>query len=626
VAGSWKNLQSGDQAAQEFLNKLDQKKTDAGSHPFYKGISQEANLKDADLEGTAKSLARKDPVGQMVREGYNSRPKMNIDPQKDPLMLRSQKVMDNPLEAIGGSGTHVTEIAQGGKDETLICEEPGDDYLESCQQNLKVTVIKTKVRKEWRGQFQYSKCSNSERKSHYLPCIALRQAVSQAWTALRGKSRWRHQQAPINIDAALNITGPYKACMHELATHKGRSCSYCTASTSSLPFKEEQIKEVSLVKHPQNPKTLHMASSYVHVYNSGRSEYSCQPLIKIIYEEDSYQILPDEWVLSCDQLEEKVDQGLCSYGPKTCTQGPQTRVIEGVPITRDCWQETRTYTCSYPSKDDCGPLRARGCAQINSACKQKIGNVCAVYTQTYECKGQKHTRHEITGGATSTLKVPFCLDGNCREQSWELNDEMMSSVAQLALLKEMQGQFESGSFFKGTDHQCSKYILHFKDCCGSDKGWGKSVGLAGNCKPKEKALSLKRKARLCHYVGTYCAKKELGQCIKKKSSYCCFGSKLLKAFHEQGRSQIGLGWGSAEQPLCRGFTIDEIQRIDFSKLDLSEVFEDLIKDYQPGKLQGTGKTIGDRLDTIKRGIIPPGIIPKGILPKTEKQPKQREEA
>lgn len=219
----------------------------------------------------------------------------------------------------------------------------------------------------------------------------------------------------------------------------------------------------------------------------------------------------------------------------------------------------------------------------------------------------------ITGGQT-----PFCLDGNCRDQSCDANDEMMSSLAQLNILKGLQGHPWNGEIFKGKDHRCPKYILSFKDCCGSGKGWGKTLGVS-TCKPKHKLLSEKRKNGLCHYVGTYCAKKDPilhSKCIKKKSTYCCFNNKLLKALHEQGRPQIGLGWGDAEKPLCRGLTIDEIQRIDFSKLDLREVFEDLMKDFKPGKQEGMGKTIGERLETIK----------KGLKPKEMKQPPQRPKA
>ena len=299
-ADSWKNLQSGDQAAQEFLNKLDVKKAEAGPHPFYEGVSKEANLKDADLEATAKDLARQDPVGQMIHESHDSRPKMNIDPQKDPLLVRSQKVMDNPLKDIGGNDTRLTEITQGGKDETLICEEPGEDYFESCQQNLKVTVIKTKVKKEWKGTLHYWMGQAAIKNGHYLACAALRQGVFTA------------------RQYAGDITSAYKACVQELGSKLSGGC----VQLPSLNFKTNQIIDVHVEKAPSVQRRHRLATLRFYTNCSGltynsldnkKSHYDCQPLIKIIYEEDSYQVLPDEWVLSCDQLEERADQGLCSY-------------------------------------------------------------------------------------------------------------------------------------------------------------------------------------------------------------------------------------------------------------------------------------------------------------------------
>ncbi|MBL8677434.1 MAG: hypothetical protein JNJ47_08505, partial [Alphaproteobacteria bacterium] len=65
-----------------------------------------------------------------------------------------------------------------------------------------------------------------------------------------------------------------------------------------------------------------------------------------------------------------------------------------------------------------------------------------------------------------------------------------------------------------------------------------------------------------------------------------------------------------------GFTIEEIQHIDFSKLDLREAFEDLMKNYKPQKLQGTGQKVGERMEIIKKDMLPPN----------QKQPRQRPEA
>jgi conjugal transfer mating pair stabilization protein TraN len=612
----WKDLQQGDKAAKELAKEGEQKKKEAGPHPFYNGKqTNESKLLHTQLTGKSQQEAQQNAASQMIMESARTRLEFKIDPSKDPLLTGSQKILKDPLKSIGGEG--VREVVAPGKteDKTLTCEEARNPYPQTCTSKVIVSIEKTKTKKEWQGKFQYSKCNWSEPEGHYLPCRALRQAVGRAWKALRGGTeRLFGKRVPIDVKAALNITGPYKACIHELNTKKGRSCPTCTASTPLLPFKPEQIKEVSLIKHPQHPRDLQMADSYSHHYKSGRFEYRYHPLIKIVYEEESYKELPDEEEIYCDELEKKVALGLCSYESKICSQGKQTRLIQGVSITRNCWQYTRTYACEYPSKDDCGPLRARGCTQGKSACKTYVGKICVVHTQTYTCKGNSQPKHSIAGGQT-----PFCLDGNCRNQSWENNDEMMRSLAQLSILKEMQGQLQNGMIFKGEDRRCSRYILNFKDCCGSGKGWGKSIGLGG-CSSGEKELSEKRKAGLCHSIGTYCAKKILGKCVKKNSSYCCFNNKLLKAFHVQGRPQIKLGWGEPENPLCRGFTVEELQRIDFSKLDLREVFEDLMKKFQTGKnksnAQDMGKQIGNRMEIIKKGMLPPN----------KKQPNQRPDA
>lgn len=46
---------------------------------------------------------------------------------------------------------------------------------------------------------------------------------------------------------------------------------------------------------------------------------------------------------------------------------------------------------------------------------------------------------------------------------------------------------------------------------------------------------------------------------------------------EQGRAQLGIGWGGASSPDCRPLTLDEFKRIDFSKIDLEELFADMLK-------------------------------------------------
>ncbi|MDD2944371.1 MAG: conjugal transfer protein TraN [Acinetobacter sp.] len=96
----------------------------------------------------------------------------------------------------------------------------------------------------------------------------------------------------------------------------------------------------------------------------------------------------------------------------------------------------------------------------------------------------------------------------------------------------------------------------------------------------EKSLAYRRGANLCVYVGQYCSKKiKIGfikLCKTKKKTYCCFNSKLARIINVEGRKQIGnVGWGSAENPRCEGFTLEEFNKIDISKMDLSEFVDEI---------------------------------------------------
>src|SRR5690349_794926 len=88
---------------------------------------------------------------------------------------------------------------------------------------------------------------------------------------------------------------------------------------------------------------------------------------------------------------------------------------------------------------------------------------------------------------------------------------------------------------------------------------------------------MKRDTRLCHGVGSYCSSKVplIGVCLEKTESYCCFNSRLARLINEPGRSQLGRAWGGAETPDCSGFSVAQLQALDFSRMDLSEFYADI---------------------------------------------------
>lgn len=96
-----------------------------------------------------------------------------------------------------------------------------------------------------------------------------------------------------------------------------------------------------------------------------------------------------------------------------------------------------------------------------------------------------------------------------------------------------------------------------------------------SCDQDEQVLAMKRGSNLCHQVGSYCSSKFFGVCLETKESYCCYNSRLARIINEQGRVQLNRGWGDPKGPDCSGLTTDELNRLDFSTMDLSEFYAEI---------------------------------------------------
>lgn len=127
------------------------------------------------------------------------------------------------------------------------------------------------------------------------------------------------------------------------------------------------------------------------------------------------------------------------------------------------------------------------------------------------------------------------------------------------------------------------------------------VLLAG-CDQEDMETGMLRGSGMCHEVGTYCTASILGICIQKAKGHCCFNTKLGRIIQEQGRSQLKsfntLGWGTPKTPYCRGFTPEEFQALDFSKMDLSEYYAEIEARTQ-GQIQIDMK---DRIDAYMQAV------------------------
>ena len=174
-----------------------------------------------------------------------------------------------------------------------------------------------------------------------------------------------------------------------------------------------------------------------------------------------------------------------------------------------------------------------------------------------------------TGGSCG--QVRYCVGAGCETVRPKSNTGFVEATTRLNMALELGGEAfdrEDMRFFKGKRRSCHIYFGGLANCCRNS---GLLVGLA-NCSASERELAEERSAGNTHYLGKYCSKRTFfGICIRRSRAWCVFGSKLGRILQEQGRSQLGVGWGN-----CRGFTVAKIESIDFASLDLSEFTENLM--------------------------------------------------
>ena len=172
------------------------------------------------------------------------------------------------------------------------------------------------------------------------------------------------------------------------------------------------------------------------------------------------------------------------------------------------------------------------------------------------------------GGACGSVR--WCVGAGCDSTAPEANTGFVEATTRLNMALEMGGEEfdrENLRIFTGKRRACHIHFGGLANCCRNS---GLLVGLA-NCSASERELAKERNAGNTHYLGKYCSRRIFGVCIRRSRAWCVFGSKLGRILHQQARPQLGLGWGS-----CRGFSVAEVERIDFAALDLSEFTDDLM--------------------------------------------------
>ncbi len=95
------------------------------------------------------------------------------------------------------------------------------------------------------------------------------------------------------------------------------------------------------------------------------------------------------------------------------------------------------------------------------------------------------------------------------------------------------------------------------------------IQMVWKCSDSEFQLNANRALSQCTYVGSYCKTSFVG-CIDKRQVYCCYKSPLARIIQEQAALQLGSNLGTAKHPNCEGLSLEDVGRIDWDQVDLSE--------------------------------------------------------
>lgn len=257
----------------------------------------------------------------------------------------------------------------------------------------------------------------------------------------------------------------------------------------------------------------------------------------------------------------------CNVTHQQCIEGRATRTLNGIPTTLDCWKYRVDHQCTRPNT--CNVLPA-DCTTASTHCSLQQNGVCIEEKVNKSCPQRRCSATQLICGEES-----FCLDGDCFEAKETTSNRFNESTSALAALAEAaDGLGDPPMIFAGKGMKCTDAAFGFADCC-KDSGWGTSIGIA-QCNDEEKALGQAKEQGITIALGSYCAEKVLGACIRKKKTYCVFDSKLARIIQEQGsKGQLGISLGTAKHPICGALTPEQLQNIDFERLDFSDFYDDM---------------------------------------------------
>lgn len=307
----------------------------------------------------------------------------------------------------------------------------------------------------------------------------------------------------------------------------------------------------------------------------------------------------EKWVENCDKGDVR---DKCRITSKVCTKKDYKVKFDGKYILKKCAEYDEIYKCDTSSEtcflheNDCNKYDISNCSIAE---KEFIDEEQETERYIYKCLTPRDTPRDCN------QKVK-CLDGSCydNEKTKDNTEEMLNAIAMLSTINESVKTIETKdlTMLNGENLKCKKStgaVAGFKDCCG-DENWGNSLS---GCSQTEEKLKEKKDNKDCIYIGNYCSDYiNLGfkkVCSAKKYSYCCFNNKFSKILGNATRQQGLQTWGDAKNTNCNGILIDNLNKLDFSKIDFTELYDDIKSNVNK---QDISNKVQQSLNRLQNGI------------------------
>lgn len=491
-----------------------------------------------------------DPNAKNLVDGYQERPKYKLDPN-DAALQRAKGYMDDSYNITHGISSKYHDCEGGNvcsvNPTTLSCQTPTNNTL-SCYQepvaNIELSEVIYSCPSGWTKQG--NTCRQTLRQCRYDNQNLV--SVGRGGTYYK----WNGKVA----SASQYSKGRRRNVSHNIALYE-----ICGPVPQEMPI---------------SPSC-----------SSGYTLSGGQCIKNIITWADNCPTMPTE----------------CTPKTPVCTEGAATKTINGVPIYLDCWKKRIDYQCELT--DSCEPLLnlrentttsdISNCTQKTKVCGLEILGICLSYDVSLECEKRDCENRNLVCGESS-----FCLDGDCYQGEGEQNENFSEAVAGLGALSAVAESFseDTVTIFTGKGASCDKKPIGISDCCADD-GWGNNIGLT-ECSAEEKGLAKAKEGGLTIELGQYCAEKVLGICVRKKKSYCQFDSKMARIIQEQGKVQLGLNFGTKKNPVCTGITPEQMQQLDFDKIDFSDFYEDMESNMELPDMDVIQDSIKDKFTDMEK--------------------------